>query len=77
MTYSGPATLAIPNMDPIKPVYMGRLTSGTLWLMIRIEPENSPAAPRPAMARPQISPTEVGVTAQTRDPTSKMERAIK
>jgi hypothetical protein len=76
-TYSGPATLAIPNIAPTRLVYMGRFSSGTLWQMIKIEPENKPAAPRPATARPQMRPTELGVMAQTREPSSNMERAIR
>jgi hypothetical protein len=74
-THSGPATLAMPNIEPTRPVYIGLLSNGTLWVIIKIDPENKPAAPRPATARPQIRPTEFGVTAQTNEPTSKIERA--
>jgi hypothetical protein len=34
-------------------------------------------APKPAIARPIINVFEVGDTAQTRDPISKVERAVK
>jgi hypothetical protein len=35
-------------------------------------PENSPAEPSPAIARPRIKPMEFGVAPQRSDPTSKM-----
>jgi hypothetical protein len=45
--------------------------------MIVSAPENNPAEPMPAIARPMMSTAEVGATAQTRLPTSKMARKIR
>lgn len=41
------------------------------------DPEVTPAAPNPAMARPTMRAVEVGATAQTRLPTSKMATEVK
>lgn len=45
--------------------------------MIKRAPENIPAAPMPATARPRISPIELGVIPQTKEPSSKMKRAAR
>lgn len=37
-----------------------------------IEPEDMPAAPMPARARPRIKAQDVGATVQSREPVSKM-----
>ena len=74
---SGPATLAMPYMDPMMPVYVGRCRSGTAKEMMRIAPVNMPAAPRPAIARPIIKAVDVGAAPQTAEPTSKMSSAMR
>lgn len=45
--------------------------------MIKTLPEKTPAAPRPAMARPIINAIEVGAVVQMRDPISKMTIATR
>jgi len=40
-------------------------------------PENIPADPMPATARPMIRAIDVGATAQIRDPTSNMAMALR
>ena len=69
---SGPATLAIPHIPPMAPINVGRLWSGTTCARIIKAPENKPAAPDPAIARPTMRPILDGVTPQIRDPSSKI-----
>jgi hypothetical protein len=45
--------------------------------MMRIVPENIPADPKPATARPTIRAVEVGAAPQTKEPISKIPKAIK
>ena len=40
-------------------------------------PENIPAAPRPATARPTIKAVELGETPQMRDPISKIAMPVR
>lgn len=75
ITKRGPATLAMPYMPPIRPVYVGRLTSGTVFAIIRIAPEKMPDAPNPAIARPIMNAGELGAAPQRALPTSKMNMA--
>jgi hypothetical protein len=42
-----------------------------------MEPEYIPQEPRPAMARPIISPRELGVAPQIKDPISKIPSAVR
>jgi hypothetical protein len=44
---------------------------------IRMAPENIPADPNPAIARPTMKATEVGAVAQIMEPTSKIAKAIR
>jgi hypothetical protein len=74
---SGPATLAIPYIPPIIPVYVGLWCRGTVCATIRIAPEKIPALPSPATALPMIRAVDDGATAQTRDPSSNRPRAIR
>ena len=74
---SGPATLAIPYIAPIKPVYTGRWRRGTEWARMINAPEKIPAHPSPAIARPTISAFEVGAAPQIKDPSSKIPIAAK
>jgi hypothetical protein len=69
---NGPATDAIPHMPPRAPMKVGLLCSGTTCARMIRAPENMPAAPIPAIARPTISPILDGVTPQTKDPNSNM-----
>lgn len=68
---SGPATLAIPKMEPNHPMYAGRFASGRTWTIIVIAPEKRPVAPIPAIARPIISAVELGAVPHTIEPSSK------
>lgn len=72
---NGPATDAIPHIPPIKPNAKGLCRSGRVYARITIEPENSPAVPMPATARPTMKAVELGATAHTRLPTSKTNTA--
>jgi hypothetical protein len=45
--------------------------------MMRIAPVNIPADPKPATARPMIRAVEVGAVPQTKEPISKIPKAIK
>lgn len=67
----------IPKVDPISPTYMGLLASGTICAIITVAPENMPADPIPAIARPTMKASELGAPPQTADPTSKMRIAIR
>ena len=63
-------------MLPIKPLYMGRFSSGTLYAKMMRAPEKIPAEPTPAMARPTMSAVLVGATPQMRLPSSKMMMVV-
>lgn len=67
----------MPYMAPMIPVYIGRFTNGTEYATMISAPENTPAEPRPATARPQINAIEFGATPQTRLPSSKMKIAMR
>ena len=69
---NGPATLAIPHIPPIAPMKVGLLCSGTVCARIISAPENKPAAPTPAIARPTMRPMLEGVKPQRSDPASNM-----
>jgi hypothetical protein len=73
----GPATLAIPYIAPINPVYIGRLTRGTEYATIIRAPEKIPALPTPATALPMIRAMEFGATPQMRLPSSKMAMVVR
>lgn len=68
---NGPATEATPKTAPIKPMYMGLFESGAAYIMRIMAPLNSPPAPRPAIALPQMKATEFGAAPHRADPTSK------
>ena len=63
---------ATPKIEPMAPIYTGRLCRGTTCVMRIVEPENIPAFPRPAIARPTMKATEFGAVAHTRDPISNI-----
>jgi hypothetical protein len=69
---SGPATLAIPHIPPMAPKKVGLLWSGTMCARIIKAPENKPAAPTPAIARPTMRPILDGVAPHINDPSSKI-----
>lgn len=64
-------------MAPINPNANGRFLSGSVYDRITTDPENSPAVPIPAMARPTINASDVGASAHSSDPTSKMKTAVR
>ncbi len=72
-----PAIDAMPYMAPISPVYAGRLCRGTEYAMTIKAPENIPAQPMPAIARPTIRALDVGAIPQTSDPSSKIPMALR
>lgn len=45
--------------------------------MITMTPENTPALPAPAIARPMIKAVELGAAPQMAEPTSKVPMAAK
>lgn len=49
---------------------MGLFGSGIIGIITIMEPENMPAEPKPAMARPIMKTIDVGAAAQTTEPTS-------
>jgi len=59
------------------PIYAGRLTIGTVYAMMTIQPEKRPEEPSPAMARPTIKAFEVGAAPHTAEPTSKMSIEVR
>ena len=55
---SGPMTAATPYEAPIMPVNVGLFLGSAIKKIIVYAPDVTPAAPRPAMARPTISVVE-------------------
>jgi hypothetical protein len=68
---NGPMTDEIPKTAPKSPWNIGRFASGIVCTMMTMVPENRPAEPRPAMARPTMRAFEVGAEPQIADPISK------
>jgi hypothetical protein len=66
----GPALVATAKTLMTTPIYTGRLSSGTTWLITLSAPCRRPAAPRPAMALPTMKTVEDWATAQIIDPTA-------
>jgi hypothetical protein len=62
----------MPHIPPIEPMNVGLLCKGTTCARIISAPENKPAAPTPAIARPTMRPMLEGVTPQRSEPASKM-----
>lgn len=60
----GPITAEIPYEAPMIPRYAGRFSGGARKATRIKAPEATPAAPRPAMARPTISEVLFGETAE-------------
>jgi len=71
---NGPITEEIPKTAPKNPWNIGRFANGIVCTIMTTVPENRPAEPRPAMARPTMRAFDVGAEPQMADPTSK--RAI-
>jgi hypothetical protein len=65
----GPTMDDTPNMLARVAKYMGLVFNGAAKPTMVILPENNPAAPMPAMARPMIKSADVGAMAHTTDPT--------
>lgn len=74
---SGPVTLAMANIDPKRPLTIGRFSNGVVAAIMRMAPEKMPPAPIPCTTRPMIRPTELGAAPQTRLPSSKRPIAIR
>jgi hypothetical protein len=73
-TSNGPIIEDMPKMDPIIPTNAGSFPNGTTATRRMTDPENIPALPIPARARPIINAFEFGAAPHTTEPTSK--RAI-
>lgn len=73
---NGPTTLAIPHIAPMMPVKAGRFARGTDLAMMINAPEKMPAPPMPAIARPTMRATELGLAPQIAEPTSNVARAL-
>lgn len=58
---------AMPNIE----VNKGRFRRGTSGIVIIIEPEKTPADPKPATARPTMNVGELGAAAHSAEPASK------
>lgn len=71
----GPATEAMPNMDPKAPINAGLLASGTEYAMIVRPPLKMPATPAPATALPIINVVEFGAIPHISEPSSKTDTA--
>jgi len=56
---------------------MGRNGTGATLATAVVAPVKRPAAPRPEIARPTITAADVGATPHTKDPISKIAKAIK
>lgn len=68
---SGPRMEQTPNIAPIMPLMTGRVARGATRTTMAVAPENRPAAPNPATARPAMNVLEVFETAHMIEPTSK------
>lgn len=55
----------------------GRLWRGIIGIMMSMAPENIPADPRPAIARPAMKTDELGAAPQMAEPISKIITHIK
>jgi hypothetical protein len=63
----------MPYMAPKKPVYMGRLATGTVWARMISAPEKTPAEPAPDMARPMMRTVLEGAAPQIAEPISNIK----
>jgi len=62
-------------MPPTRPNAAGLFRRGSVYEKMTIAPENRPAVPTPARARPMMKAVELGARAETRLPSSKMATA--
>ena len=53
------------------------MRSGTIEMIIIIPPENIPAEPKPAIARPTMNAIEFGAAPQSADPISNTKTEIR
>jgi hypothetical protein len=67
----------MPYMLPMKPLYIGRFSKGTLYARMIKAPEKMPADPKPATARPMMSVKLELATPQIKLPSSKMPMATR
>ena len=63
----------MPKVAPRKPVNRLLFLNGVIFAMMMKQPENIPAPPIPAIARPIINAMEVGAAPQMALPTSNMK----
>jgi hypothetical protein len=66
-----------PTAAPSIPVYIGRLSKGAECVRTITEPEYTPAAPMPAIARPMMKATVLGAVAHINEPNSNMATAAR
>jgi hypothetical protein len=69
---TGPTQTLIPNTLTTIPIYNGRFSNTTLFVIILRAPCKRPAAPQPAIARPKMNTADLGAVAQMIDPTSHL-----
>jgi len=53
------------------------LSKGEIMVMVTSAPLKIPADPAPERARPTMKAIELGATAESKEPTSKMKRAAR
>jgi hypothetical protein len=64
-------------LAPMNPVYIGRFARGTEYATMIRAPENRPAEPSPAIARPMINAIEFGAIPHIKLPSSKIPIAVR
>lgn len=69
--------VAIAYVPRITLWYAGLLSNGEIMVTVTSAPLKIPADPAPERARPTMKAIELGATADTREPTSKMKRATR
>jgi hypothetical protein len=67
----------MPNMELMRPIKIGRFSRGMMCVRIIVDPENMPAAPMPAIARPTMNAVEFVALPHTAEPTSKIPTAVR
>ena len=68
----GPSMEQTPNIAPIMPLMTGRVARGATSTTMAVAPENKPAAPNPATARPAMNVLDVFETAHIIEPISNI-----
>lgn len=73
----GAVIVATAYVAPMKLWYAGLFARGVIMVMVTNAPLKIPAEPAPERARPTMNATDVGATADIREPTSKMNSAAR